>query len=482
MATMNDSISTRVAVVMVPLPAQGHLNQLLQLSRLIAANDIPVHYVCTATHIHQTKLRVHGWDPRAAANLHFHDLPIPEFQTPCPNPNAANKFPSHLQPLFNAASQLRRPLAGLLHSLSHTSHRVVVIHDSLMSSVVQDVVSIQNAESYIFHSVSAFSVFWYFQESPDINYPFPVEDYEIKEQIPSLEDCFTSEFMEFIISEQKYIGLISGSLYNTSRVVEGKYMDLIEKMSENDEKPEISGNKKQWALGPFNPVDNIIESGSRAGPCLEWLDGLGPNSVIFVSFGTTTTLSDKQIQELAMGLERSEQKFIWVLRDADSGDVFSGNNNNNNNNVKKIEILPKGFEERVKERGIIVRDWAPQLKILGHCAIGGFMSHCGWNSCMESISMGVPIAAWPMHSDQPRNAVLVTKILRIGIVVRNWDHKDEIVKSSVVESVVRRLMASEEGVEVRKRAAELGSAIREAVAEGGSTRLELESFISHITR
>ncbi|KAK6149129.1 hypothetical protein DH2020_016654 [Rehmannia glutinosa] len=338
-------------------------------------------YVCTATHIHQTKLRVHGWDPRAAANLHFHDLPIPEFQSPRPNPNAANKFPSHLQPLFNAASQLRRPLAGLLHSLSHTSHRVVVIHDSLMSSVVQDVVSIQNAESYIFHSVSAFSVFWYFQESPDINYPFPIKDYEIKEQIPSLEDCFTSEFMEFIISEQKYIGLISGSLYNTSRVVEGKYMDLIEKMSENDE-----NNKKHWAIGPFNPINLTGKKpdGSFSHECLKWLENQEPKSVILISFGTTTSFCEEQIKELANGLQESEVKFIWVLRDADTGDFSE---------TTKPQ-LPDGFLEGVKERGIVVRDWAPQLEILGHVATGGFMSHCGWNSCMESISMGVPILVW----------------------------------------------------------------------------------------
>ncbi|KAH7842602.1 hypothetical protein Vadar_007180 [Vaccinium darrowii] len=107
-----------------------------------------------------------------------------------------------------------------------------------------------------------------------------------------------------------------------------------------------------------------------------------------------------------MGLEQSEKKFIWVLRDADKGDIFAGE-------VKK-EKLPDGFEERVKEVGIVVRDWAPQVEILGHPSIGGFMSQCGWNSCLESITMGVPIAAWPMHSDQPKNAFLVTNILKVA--------------------------------------------------------------------
>ena len=72
-------------------------------------------------------------------------------------------------------------------------------------------------------------------------------------------------------------------------------------------------------------------------------------------------------------------------------------------------------EERTKGKGMVVREWVPQVKILGHPSTGGFMSHCGWNSCVESISMGVPIAAWPMHADQPFNAVLITKVLKVGV-------------------------------------------------------------------
>ncbi|KAL0334316.1 UNVERIFIED_CONTAM: Zeatin O-glucosyltransferase [Sesamum angustifolium] len=110
------------------------------------------------------------------------------------------------------------------------------------------------------------------------------------------------------------------------------------------------------------------------------------------------------------------------------------------------------------------------------------MSHCGWNSCIESISMGVPIATWPMHSDQPINAVFVTKVLRIGVEVKDWARRDEVVPSSTVENALRRLMASDEGDEMRKRAQELGAAVRNSVMEGGSSSKEMDSFITHITR
>ncbi|CAA2994061.1 zeatin O-glucosyltransferase-like [Olea europaea subsp. europaea] len=458
----NGRAQPQVVVVMVPLPAQGHLNQLLHLSRLIYAYDIPIHYVGTTAHSRQAKLRVHGWDPLSVENFHFHEFQIPDFQSLPANPNASTKFPSHLQPAFNAMSHLRRPVASLLHSLSTTAHRVIVIHDSLMSSVVQDIASIPNCESYIFHSVSAFAIFWYYWEV--VGKPFPMEEEEL-EHLPSLEDCFTPEFMEFIDSEQNYLGISSGCLYNASRVIEGKYIDLIRTIPGEE--------KKHWPIGPFNPVEL---TGKKNGlhKCVEWLEKQEPKSVIFVSFGTTTSLTDEQITELAIGLEQSGVKFIWVLRDADKGNIFTGE-------TRKSE-LPRGFEERVRERGIVEREWAPQLEILAHSATGGFMSHCGWNSCMESISMGVPFAAWPMHSDQPRNTVLITKVLKIGLVVKDWKCRNEIVKSLTISTALKRLMASEEGEEMRQRAAELGVAVRKSVAEGGLTRMEMESFISHICR
>ena len=186
-------------------------------------------------------------------------------------------------------------------------------------------------------------------------------------------------------------------------------------------------------------------------------------------------MEDKQIEELAIGLEQSEQKFIWVFRDADRGDVFI------NLEQRKVEFL-KGFEERVKDKGLVVRDWAPQLEILCHPSTGAFMSHCGWNSCMESITMGVPIAAWPMASDQPRNTMLITSLLKVGLVVKDWSRRDQLVTSSTVENVVKTLMASKEGDEIRKRAADMGEAVRQAMDEGGVSRLELDSFITHITR
>ncbi|CAL0310077.1 unnamed protein product [Lupinus luteus] len=436
----------QVVVVVVPFPAQGHLNQLLHLSRLILSYNIPIHFVGTVTHNKQAIIRAQGWDPKSVANIHIHDFSVPSFASPLPNPKAKTKFPSHLLPSFEASSKLRHPVANLLQSLSSVAKRVVVIYDSLMACVVQDAIHIANCESYTFHSVSAFTMFLYFFDTMGKGKEKAFigknsHDYKnIIPEVPSLEGCFSTQFIDFITSQYEFHKFSKGSIYNTTRAIESPYMELIES---------IISTKTHWALGPFNPI--VIEKKSYKGNknfSIEWLDKKSPRSVIYVSFGTTTAFSDEQIRELAIGLEQSKQNFIWVLRDADKGDIFDVDE------VRRVE-LPKGFEERVEDEGVglIVRDWAPQLEILSHTSI-----------------------------DQPRNRVLVTEVLKVGLVVKDWAHRNELVTSSSVESAVKRLMATKEGDEMRQRAMNLKSVILKSKDEGGVSRVEMDSFIAHITR
>ncbi|PHT50844.1 hypothetical protein CQW23_10591 [Capsicum baccatum] len=150
--------------------------------------------------------------------------------------------------------------------------------------------------------------------------------------------------------------------------------------------------------------------------------------------------------ELPMGLEESKQKFIWVLRDADREDISTGE-------ARRVE-LPDGFEEMVIEVARL----------------------------SESITMGLPIAAWPMHANQPKNGFLVTEILKIDLTAREWENREKLVSASTIENVARKLMASEEGDAIRKRAQELGEVIRRSTEKGGASQREFDSFIAHITR
>ena len=355
---------------------------------------------------------------------------------------------------------LREPVSKLLQSLSSQAERVIVIHDSLMGSVAQDAINMPNVKRYAFHIFSVFNNFDYFWE--EMGRP-PVGDFQFPD-FPSIEGCILPAFMDFHAAQYEFLKFRDGDIYNTSRVIEGPYVELLER---------INGGKKVWALGPLNPL--AIEKKDFRHSCMEWLDKQEPNSVIYVSFGSLTTLTEEQIQQIASGLEQSKQKFIWMLRDAGKGNIFDGSE-------AKEGKLENGFEERVKCMGLVIRDWAPQLEILNHSSTGGFMTHCGWNSCLESLTMGVPIAAWPVHSDQPRNTVLMTEVLKVGLVVKDWAQRNEVVSASVVENAVRRLMETKEGAEMRDRAVKLKHAIHRSMDEGGVTATEMDSFIAHITK
>ncbi|XP_058212229.1 zeatin O-glucosyltransferase-like [Rhododendron vialii] len=456
--------NAQVEVIVVPFPCHSHLNQLLQLSCLISSSyNIPVHYATTATHLRQVKLRFSSETHLQNPNIHFHEFPTPPFLSPPPNPNSSSKFPSHLQPSFDASIQLRDPVADLLREISNTATRVVVIRDFLMAYVVQDIATIPNAESYIFSPVSAFNMSFRLLKD---NKSF--QSLDKLRGLSTIQGNKTPEIQKLFALQADFQSVAAGTIFNSCRSIEGTYLDLLEKEMS-------SRNKKLWAIGPLNSDTKGDKTKSKSQHrCLEWLDQQAPKSVLYVSFGTTTSMADEQIKELALGLEQSKHKFLWILRDADKGDIF----------VEDVERspLPEGYVERVKEFGMVVRDWAPQVDILQHPSTGGFLSHCGWNSCLESITVGVPILAWPMHSDQPRNAFLVTDILKVGLAVTTWEQREQIVTSSNICGVIKMLMASREGEEIRRKVKEISRATYQAVKEGGVSRLELDSFITHITR
>ncbi|KAH0462985.1 hypothetical protein IEQ34_007567 [Dendrobium chrysotoxum] len=204
--------------------------------------------------------------------------------------------------------------------------------------------------------------------------------------------------------------------------------------------------KPIFAIRPFNPVPMHNNTYISREECLEWLDRHPPCFVV-------------------------GHLFLWVLRDADRADIFAFQSSS--------WQLSSWFEKAVEGVGKVVRGWVPQLEVLDHRAMGGFMSHCGWNSCMEAVSCGVPVMAWPMHSDQPANARLLAEGLKVGVVVREWDRRREVVAVERVEEVVRMVMEGEEGRRMREKAREMGKAVRAARKDGGSSKEALAVLVAH---
>ncbi|KAF9598282.1 hypothetical protein IFM89_026520 [Coptis chinensis] len=240
--------------------------------------------------------------------------------------------------------------------------------------------------------------------------------------------------------------------------------------------------RRAWHIGPVSLYNrNIIDKAQRGKKssinehdCMSWLDSKKPNTVIYVSFGSVSSFGTAQLHEIAMGLEASEVPFIWVVR--------MGKNKEND------QFLPEGFEERIAGKGLIIKDWAPQVLILDHPAVGGFMTHCGWNSILEGVSAGIPLITWPVFAEQFNNEKLVIQVLKIGIRSGNdvwnaWFEPEEVsVRKERIEEVVTQLMGDgEEAEDMRKRARELGEMAKKAVEKGGSSYNDLTALIEELS-
>ncbi|GFY87699.1 UDP-Glycosyltransferase superfamily protein [Actinidia rufa] len=202
---------------------------------------------------------------------------------------------------------------------------------------------------------------------------------------------------------------------------------------------------------------------------LEWLEDQPGESVIFVSFGSGGTLSAEQITELAWGLELSQKRFIWVVRPPIDGHVdaaFFKSSDGPDDIHQDSNFLPDGFLARTHKVGMVVPMWAPQMRILSHPSVGAFLSHCGWNSTLESLTNGVPIVAWPLYAEQRMNAVVLTEELGVALRTEVLPTK-KVVGRREVEKLVRSVM--EEGKGMRERAKEVRESGKNALRKDGSS-------------
>ncbi|KAG2715930.1 hypothetical protein I3760_03G101900 [Carya illinoinensis] len=220
-----------------------------------------------------------------------------------------------------------------------------------------------------------------------------------------------------------------------------------------------------YTVGPMIGLKGKTPSGDNQAKheIMKWLDNQPPSSVVFLCFGSYGSFGEPQLKETALGLERSGHRFLWSIRLASVAEKLAKPTDADN----LEEILPPGFLERTRGIGMIC-GWAPQVEVLAHKAIGGFVSHCGWNSILESLWHGVAIATWPLYAEQQTNAFQMVRDLGLAVELK-IDYSlgsSVLVMAEEIEKAVRCLMEADG--EVRKRVKEMSKKSREAVIEGGS--------------
>lgn len=473
--------SSQLHICFIPMMAPGHMIPMIDIARQFARRGAKTTIVTTAlnaSHFSQTieRDRKHGLE----ISISLIKFPCEAAGLPvgCENLASTTTFEMSLN-FFRALDLSQEPVEKLLQE----DHPDCIVAGAYFWWAT-DVARKLNVPRLIFYGTGLFPVCIYKglkehkpyekvrSDSEEFLVPgLPDEVRMSRKQLPDeVKEEDKSPLAETIRkiheSERESYGMIANSFYELEPAYARHYREVL--------------GERTWHVGPVSLFNKSIEDKTHRGneaasgvqDCLSWLDSKKPNSVVYVCFGSMAVFSSAQLLEIAKGLEASGQQFIWVVRDKgrDEG---------------SYDWLPEGFERRVEGRGLIIRGWAPQVLILDHEAVGGFVTHCGWNSVLEGVAAGVPMVTWPLSAEQFFNEKLVVEILKTGTPVgaQEWARRTqdrEPVRGGNIEEAVVQLMDGEEAEKMRSRARELGDVAGRAVEEGGSSDTDLNSLLEEI--
>nr|BAI44134.1 flavonoid glycosyltransferase UGT94C2 [Veronica persica] len=383
------SVENSFKILMFPWLAHGHVFPYLELAKRILKGKNFQIYICS-TPINFTSINTFINKNLLENSIQLVDIQLqPSEELPPHYHTPKNLPPNLLFTLINAFQSTHSNFSNIIATLKPD----LVIYD-IFQPWAAKISSLQGIPAVHFASIGAgvLSFIHHHYTPSDIistPFPFPVlqcKDHEVKSIEKLLEFLYENLHdvdQDFLFGSFKHSCNIV--LVKTSRSFEQKYMNYIQEKCK----------KRIVSVGPLVSNSNNITNEEDSESIIQWLNSKSLRSTVYISFGSEYFLNDKEVEEIAKGLELCDANFIWVIRFPAGDKTISLEN-----------TLPRGFLNRVKDRGLVVEGWAPQVPILAHSSIACFASHCGWSSLMESLYYGVPVIAMPMQFDQPINARL----------------------------------------------------------------------------
>ncbi|EOY08014.1 UDP-Glycosyltransferase superfamily protein, putative [Theobroma cacao] len=472
----------------VPLMCPGHIIPLMDIARLLGERNVAVTMVITplnATRFGSVIERA----LKSGLPINFLQLQFPSTEVGLPKGcESIDRLPSLdlVGKFLTAQSMLQEPLEEALQGMKPFPSCIVT--DKNIPWIATTASKFQ-IPRILFDGTSSFThicshnlhksmVYEHFSDSEPFVIPgLPHRIEFTKAQLPSsFNPGSNKDLMAFRQTVKASEAGAFGVLLNTFEELETEYVKAYR---------EATGFKV-WCIGPVSLCNREILDKAERGripaidenQCMKWLDFQAAGSVIYVCFGTLNRIPSLQLIEIAIALEASNRPFIWVLREGYKREEM------------ETWLDEVGYEERIKGRGLLIRGWASQVLILSHQAIGGFLTHCGWNSTLEGICAGVPMITWPLFAEQFYNEKLIVQVLDIGVgvgtqqVVMHFGENDKsgaLVKAEDIKKAIDKLMdAGEEGEQRRKKAAELAATAEKAVAQGGSSYLNITLLIEDV--
>ncbi|KAL7252770.1 hypothetical protein ACSBR1_007355 [Camellia fascicularis] len=427
-----DTKQSIASVLMLPWLAHGHISPFLELAKKLTHRNFHIYLCSTPINLSSIKKRI---TENYSHSIELVEIHLPSSPDLPPHYHTTNGLPTHLIPTLKTAFDMAIPsFSNILNTL--TPNLVIYDFNLPWAPTIASSYDIPAVDFIPTGAAMTSSTLHMVTKRGGAEFPFP----EIQ-----LRGFHETRFRNLLIKasankdKNKEEGVVDAMkrsrniiLFHTFRELEGKYIDYLSVLIE----------KK---IVPVGSLVGEIDDEDAHSEIIQWLDNKGGSSTVFVSFGSEYFMSKDEIEEIAHGLELSNVNFIWVVR-FPMGEK-----------VELEEALPEGFIERVGERGMVVEGWAPQPRILTHSSTGGFVSHSGWNSIMESLKFGVPIVAMPMHLDQPLNARLVEEV---GVAMEvNRDINGRFNREDISQ-VIRKVVVEKSGEDIRIKAREFSEKIR----------------------
>ncbi|KAM0014280.1 putative UDP-glucuronosyl/UDP-glucosyltransferase, UDP-glycosyltransferase family [Helianthus debilis subsp. tardiflorus] len=458
-------------IVLYPSPGMGHLISMVELGKFITKHHPSFSIVVL------TLIPTFNTGTTAAYVRHISaTFPVITFHHLPDIPLDPLQFPSMEANIFELIRRSNLNVDRALQSISSSSNISAFVIDFFCTTVMPVADNLNLPVYYFFTSgACCLAQFLYLptihktttKSFKDMNTlihtpglpPIPSSD-----MVVPLLDRTTTDYSDFL-EVCEHFPKSAGIIINTFDSLESKAIKAINDGVCVPDQP----TPPIYCMGPL-----VASGGDGSHKCLNWLDLQPSGSVVYLCFGSLGVFSSEQLKEIAKGLEMSGVRFLWVVRSPPS-------NKKEDRFLPPPEpdldvLLPEGFLEHTKDRGLVVKKWAPQVAVLNHKSVGGFVTHCGWNSILEAVCAGVPMVAWPLYAEQKLNKVVLTHDMKLALPMD--ESEGGMVTAMEVEKRVRQLMEGDEGKVVRDVVTARKEEAAKALSEGGSSRAALSKLVA----
>ncbi|KAI3689234.1 hypothetical protein L2E82_47187 [Cichorium intybus] len=476
--SMDSKQETKPHAVCIPAPAQGHINPMLKLAKILHSKGFLITFVNTEFN-HQRLLRSRGTDALdGIASFRFESI-----TDGLPPPENFDATQNVYDICRSTQEKCLGPFKTLIAKVSESLSPVTCIVSDLLMGFTLDAAKELGIPEFLFWTGGAGALICY-ELYPKLveNGLMPLKDpsYEVNGYLDTVVDCIPNmhgirlkhipPFIRLINPGDKFMVEFTNAQIDKAKTASGIILNTFDDLEHDILSTLASVFPPCYGVGPLHLLENQIADKSLSSigsnlwkeepECLKWLDSKPPSSVVYVNFGSITVMTHQQLVEFCWGLANSNHPFLWILRPG----LVSGESG----------ALPLEFLKETSGRGMLA-GWCPQEQVLNHQSVGGFLTHSGWNSTVESLSSGVPMISWPFFSDQLPNCWLSCNKWGVAMEIDNDVKRDEVAR------LVIELITKEKGKEMRKNAINWKEKAYEACAfPCGSSVINLEKLVDQL--